>query len=501
MGYFVNTDGKHTICQEDCRACDLNGCTECKDENKELDGNGGCKCKKGYYNGNDNKCVPCNDGCEECDNDKKCIKCRNSSMVINSDNSCSCKNGYYLNDDDVCTNKVTLKYTKDGVLRRDGKCHITFTNFGIEGKIKDRTVTKTFDGTTGLFNVVIKGLVNANIGLNKSSNITLSEMYDYIKITQDDNIITDFEINPETKELNYINGIFDIKINNLSTCDGLIIKQTFKDELVTVTNRLYYHNIVPSQINKSFSVTYFGPSYSYEYERIHWKINEGLDELRKTCGIYIRFDKYIENNFYHWVYYVSTENINNKNCDSLKFAEILKNHYVDYDYTSKLFGDDYIGYVFKREVHEDVHMDGLILDNKYAVEVYENSSNRGVPNHVVCVIPSKEKLSFIEFTEKFLSNCLQINLNEKEGKPEWIISKGIASANVHNVEISITKTDKESKGSLPGNIDGEIVYAEYQDTTPVARFIYTKTCDEGFYLNEKGQCNRNFLYFYYIKKV
>ena len=497
-GYFINTDGTHTICQEDCRTCDINGCTECKDENKELDGHGGCKCKEGYYNGEDNKCAPCNDGCKECDNNKKCLKCRNPSMIANSDNSCSCKEGYYLNDDDVCTNKVTLKYTEEGVLRRDGKCHITFTNFGIEDRIKNRSVTKTIDENTGLFSVIIKDLVNANIGMNKNSNITLSEMYDYIKIIQNDNIITDFEINPnsETQELNYIKGLFDIKINNLNTCDGLIIKQTFKEELITVTNRLYYYNKIPSQINKKHDLSYFGPSYKYEYERTHWKINEGLDELRKTCGIYIKFDSYVESNSYHWMYYVSTESVNNKNCDSIKFAEILKNNYVDYGYTHSLFGEDYKGYVFKRENHEDVHMDGYISETEYTIEVYENSSKRGVPNHVVCVIPAKEKLSFLEFTEKLLKNCLHIDFKEEE-KPEWIINKGIATANVNNQEISITKTDKESKGSLPEKVDEEIVYAEFQDTTPVTRLIFTRICNDGYYINENAQCKGKTLYFIY----
>jgi len=78
------------------------------------------------------------------------------------------------------------------------------------------------------------------------------------------------------------------------------LKQTFFETLIPVMTRHYYVNTVPSPINKSFDVNKFGPPYSYPFEKVHWKINEGLDELRSTCGIYIHYTSVTSSNGKHW---------------------------------------------------------------------------------------------------------------------------------------------------------------------------------------------------------
>jgi len=452
-------------------------------------------CKKGYYLGEDYNCLPCNDDCSECKEKGICKYCKVSNMIVSSENKCICKDGYYLGDNNVCTNAVTLRYTDEGVLRRNGQCEITFVNFGIDNDIKNITVTKNVNDDTKLFSVIIKDLINGNIGINKGTNITLSEMSNYIKISQGDKNIIDFEVIPdsETQELNYTTGLFNLNINNLETCEGLIIKQVFKDELVVVTNRLYYKNVIPTKISKSFDKKYFGPSYSYPFKKIHWKMNEGVDDLRKTCGIHMKYSGYVQVD--HWQYYLSTESVNSKNCTVIQFAEILKKHYVDYQYTVDLLGENYVGYVFKREGHEDVHMDGSILGINYLIEIYEKSCNIQFTDQSICTIPSVHELTFLEFTKLLIKNCLHIDIAEEEN-PEWTINKGIASGILKNQVITIKASDKDAKGSLPETIDDLINYDNsYIDYVPVTRLAISFSCTNNSFMNDNCKCQSKYIYY------
>ena len=331
-------------------------------------------------------------------------------------------------------------------------------------------------------------------------DITLEEMSTYIKVNQNNKVITNFIINPdsESEELDHVNGLFDLKIKNLLSCDGLTIKQVFKDELIVVNNRMYYMNQVPSKINASFNRANFGPSYSYAYKTTHFKINEGFEELMKTCGIHMFYDKFYNSDKknLHWQYFVSTENINSKNCSISEFADILKKHYSDYDHTIKVFTEDYQGYVFKREGHEDVHMDGYISEDKNncLIEMYEKGCNSNYGDHILCYIPGKNKLTFTEMTDAFIKNCLNIDLNENE-TPEWKIEDGVATGTVRNQELTIKIASKEQKGSLPENVNDEIIYVTSGKLVPVARFFVESKCINNSVMTEDCLCESKYIYF------
>ena len=340
------------------------------------------------------------------------------------------------------------------------------------------------------FDVKITGLINGNIGMNQGTDITLNEMKNYIKITQNNYEINDFKINPdsESEELDHINGLFDLKIYDLSTCDGLSIKQEFKENLVVVNNRLYHFNEFPIKINKGYDVKYFGPSYKYDYKTTHFRINEGLDEIRETCGIQMHYESFsTANDNVHWKYYISTENVNPNNCTNINFAEILKRNFDDYDYTLNVFGENYHGYVFKREGHVDVHMDGLILDTDYTIEVYEKGYNSAVKDHIFCFVPSKKQLSFKEFSKKFIDKCLHISISDEKDL-EYIIGNDKATVIINNQLYTFSKADKDVRGSLPDMIDGEITYLSTDNSIPFARLIVNNSCKSGYFLNSIYKC-------------
>jgi len=483
--YFINTDNTLIICGEDCKSCNLSGCTECKDNLKELDGKGGCKCKKGYYMGDNNVCLPCNDDCEECGENGKCTRCKNSTMIVDSDNVCRCENGYYLNDDDVCTNKVTLRYTEEGVLRRDGKCDITFVNFGISDSISSRTVTKTQDDSAESFAVTIYGLINGNIGLNYDTSFDINDFNNNLIISQNGQLITNYEVSSYSDE----KGTFNLKINNLTTCDGLIIKQTFKDELLVIDNRIYYENVIPSSINQAFDTSKFGPDSNYYYPKVHWKINEGLDDLRKTCGIYTDY-KYIENvNNNHWRYYLSIENINYKRCSTQQFSNIVKRNFEDFDKLIDIVGENFIIYVLKREGKPVAQTNGIINDTNYAVEILQNKCSKQDSLNLGSLLTS-EPVSFNEFTNKLIKNMLKLQFKENENI-EWTISSDMKTAN-GKMNSQVIKL-QSLKGTFPDSTNGIINYNKSEDiyTISLARISVSIECEKGYYSGEKCICDGN----------
>jgi len=388
----------------------------------------------------------------------------------------------------ICVNlinaDVTFEYTEDGVLRRDGDCDITFVNFGDGSTFTTQklTITKSVNKTTGIFNITIKNLVNGNMGLNSNSTIEQTELPQLIKVTQNNETLTDVSF----PYMGLGSGKINMVVNNLSTCDGLIIKQTYKDETLVVANRLYYINTVPEDINHAFESKLFGPSYSYPFERIHWKMNEGLDDLRKTCGIYIKYDKYVSSNGMHWQFYLSVDSTNTKNCSTREFFEVIKRNYIDFHFTRDLLGENYVGYVLKREGHIEAHMDGVIMDNKYMIEVYQNSCNEVFEAKTFCTIRSDEALLFGDFSDRLIKECLSDTIDEN-AKVEWGINSGKATGKLNNQIITISKSDR---GSLPKKTTDLVNYNDYKvkDSTYIARFILDLSCQDGSFMNESCQC-------------
>lgn len=381
---------------------------------------------------------------------------------------------------------ISLEFTEDGVLRKGDDCDITFTNFGMDKWIKNINITMAESPGTDVFSLNIEGLINGNIGPNNKIYTDRDVLKKYIEIQQNKKDINDFEVTRVNKK----SGIMNIRINNLLTCKGLKVKQTYIEKLVTVANRLYYGNQIPSHINQAFQTKKFGPSYSYPFERIHWKINEGLDDLRKTCGIYIYYygNAPHTSNGLHWQYYLSVENVNTKKCDHQKFFEVIKRNYIDYHFTEELLGKNYIGYVLKREGHIEEHMDGAIVDNGYTIEMYQKNCSDSSTARSICVIPSKDNLSFSEFAGKLITDCLNITLSLDE-KVEWDIKNGITTGTLKHQIISVQTTDVDSMGSLPANVKGNIKYKVIsKDTTPVARFIVSFACKDGTYIDDTCQC-------------
>jgi len=376
-------------------------------------------------------------------------------------------------------------YTDEGVLRIDQKCNITFVNFGTDYFIYKRNVNRKFDSTNTIFNVTITSLVNGNIGINYNSNVTVEELHDLIKIKQNNVEITDYEVS----NVNYKSGFFDLKINNLSTCDGLIVKQTFKEKYAIVSNRLYYKNIIPETINQAFCSSDFGPPLEYPFHRLNWDFNAGVDDLRETCGIYIDYDSFVSDNTYHWKYYLSIDSVNKKKCSVPEFFEIVKKHFIDYEYCEELLGKNFVGYVFKREGHVDVHMDGVLRDVNNSVEIFQKNCNNTVfSDQIVCTLTSDEPLSFNNFTTRLMNECFQVQIDENS-EPEWSISKSVATGKLNGQIITIKKSDKGVKGSLPSNVDGNITYSNANENfIKLARFLVEFTCENGYYINDKCKC-------------
>lgn len=379
--------------------------------------------------------------------------------------------------------EVTLEYNDEGVLRMDGNCDMTFTNFGTEKTLTSLSYKKNVDKVTNTFNITIYGLINGNLGLNYETEFNETDLPNYIKVTQNSIDYNNVEFPAVSSNLSK----FDLRIYNLTTCDGLKIKQNFKDELVTVANRLYYINKIPDSINHAFDSKLFGPSYDYPFKRIHWKINEGLDDLIKTCGIYMVYTSVSGSNRNHWQYYLSVDSINTKNCTTKEFFEVVKRNYVDYHYTSELFGENYVGYVFKREGHVEVHMDGVIADNKYLIEVFHKKCTNDAEQRTTCTIDSQEPLSFNEFADKLIKECFSDIIDENE-EIEWEAGSNTFIGKMKNKQIKIVNGD--SKKYLPKTADELITYVSSttENSTPYARFIFDFTCGDGTFMNDRCEC-------------
>jgi hypothetical protein len=381
---------------------------------------------------------------------------------------------------------VTLEYNDEGVLRKDGNCDITFTNFGTEKSITNLSVKKNIDNVNGTFNVTIGDLINGNIGLNNDSVFNEEDFPTYVKVTQDGEELTNFEFPWFNGDLTK----FRLTINNLTTCDGLKIKLTFKDETVSVANRLYYVNKIPDSINHAFDSNLFGPSYNYPFKRIHWKINEGLEDLIKSCGIYLVYGNPTSSKGInvHWQYYLSVDSINSKHCVTKGFHEVIKRNYVDYHYTSELFGENYVGYVFKREGHVEAHMDGVIADNGYLIEVFHKKCNENSEQRTTCTIKSDEPLLFEEFTHQLIHDCFSDIIDENE-EITWTIKSGNIIGQMKNKKITISKGDG-GVNYIPSTIDDPINYKTSltEDSTPFARFIFNFTCGDGTFMNDSCEC-------------
>jgi len=379
---------------------------------------------------------------------------------------------------------VTLEYNEEGVLRKDGNCDMIFTNFGTEKTITGISVKKNVNKGTNTFNVTLSGLINGNIGLNYETVFNKSDFPMYIKVTQNNTELNDIEFPWINNNLSK----FNLKINNLTTCDGLKVKQYFKDELVSVANRLYYVNKVPDSINHSFDSKLFGPSYDYPFKRIHWKINEGLEDLIRTCGIYMVYGNLSSSNRNHWQYYLSVDSINTKKCNTLQFFEVVKRHYTDYHYTAELFGENYVGYVFKREGHIEAHMDGVITDNHYLIEVFHRKCNNGSEPRTTCTIKSDKPLLYTEFSDKLIKECFKDIINEEE-EIVWEVDSKNFIGKMKNMKIKIVNGDSQLK-YLPASINGTINYksSSTQNSTPYARFIFDFTCSDGTFMNDKCEC-------------
>eukprot|EP00833_Pecoramyces_ruminatium_P004436 jgi/Orpsp1_1/1178468/evm.model.c7180000065435.1 len=369
---------------------------------------------------------------------------------------------------------VEVEYTKDGVTRKDGKCNINFVNFGIEDSITQITVS--FKENT----LIIEKLKNGNEGLNNGMKFTQEELNKYIEIYQDGENITDFTIP------SYSNGLFSIQIKNLDSCEGITVKQTYKED-VSMYTYLLYENVVPKPINTNFASERFGPSSNnIPYSIIHWDMNHGLDELREKCGIYIKYNGRSSGGGWHYVWYLSTENINTKNCSNTEFYNIAKKHYVDYDIMEEIFGDHYEGYVIKRETGAEGHMDGIVTNNKYIVEMYQQECGNQSGYQVICTMSSLEKLTFDQFTNELINNCLSIIIDKTEVPTYEVDSSGITL----KFKSYSLKVVNNGKGSLPTSTSGSVSYKEFSGATSsgVARFSASLSCYDGSYKDDKCRC-------------
>jgi len=378
---------------------------------------------------------------------------------------------------------VTIEYTKQGVLRKEDQCSVNFVNFGIKNDILNISVKKE-DESNGSFNLRISELKNGNEGLNHSKTgyrFTDDEIKNYVKINQNDVEIVDFEI------VSVKNGIFSLLIKNLKSCNGLTIKQTFKSEAI-MSSYLLYANVKPTDINHAFNVAEFGPSANdVPYDVIHWNMNSGLDRLREQCRIYIDFyGRENSSGDYHWVWYLSTDNINGEKCDNTAFFKAAKESYIDYDQMDELFGEYYEGYVIKREGSENGHMDGILVNQKYLIEIYQNGCNEQNKDQVICTISSNKKLSYKDFQKEFIENCLSVIIDEEE-KPEWNVDASGIKAKFSQYTINM---ENYNRGTLPTSETETVTYKEFKAATSsgIARFSINTECGEGSYIGDKCRC-------------
>jgi len=379
---------------------------------------------------------------------------------------------------------VTLDYTKNGVLRKANQCNVNFVNFGIKNDITNISVQK--EQSYGYFNLKIGNLKNGNLGLNKANfgyTFNNSELKNLIKITQNNNEIKNFDVYPSN------DGKFSLTIKNLNTCDGLSIKQTFK-EPVAVATYLLYSNVKPGDntINQGFDKTEFGPSSNdVPYDTVHWDMNTGLDGAREKCRIYLEFKDLASGGGNHFRWYLSTDNINGENCNNTEFFKSVRNAYNDYELMDELFGDHYEGYVIKRESGDIAHMDGILHNQNYLIEIYQDGCNEQNKDQVICTISSKEKLTFKQFEEEFVENCLSVVIDQHE-EAKWKVSDTGASAIFSNYALNIVNNNR---GALPKSENGSISYKEFKGATSsgIARFSVSLDCGDGSYIGDKCRCN------------
>jgi len=380
-------------------------------------------------------------------------------------------------------NGVTLEYTKEGVLRKDNNCNVNFINFGIKNDIINISVQKE-KNKNGSFNLKIGNLKNGNEGLNRPNSgytFTNEEIKDYIKISQNDDKIDDFKIASAT------NGQFSLTVKNLTSCNGLTIKQTFKEPVIIATY-LLYSNDKPKDINHSFNIAEFGPSSNnVPYDTLHWDMNTGLDDIREKCRIYI--DYMDRNNVAsnHWIWYLSTDSINGEKCDNAAFFKTVKKSYVDYDVMDELFGDYYEGYVIKREGEDKGHMDGILVNQKYLIEIYQNECNEQNKDQVICTISSNKKLTFQKFQDEFVANCLNVLINQDE-EAEWKVNDEGVKAIFSRYALNIVNYNR---GSLPKTENDSVSYKEFKaaHSSGIARFSVNLECNDGSYIGDKCRCN------------
>jgi len=379
---------------------------------------------------------------------------------------------------------VTLDYTKEGVLRKESQCNVNFVNFGIKNDITNLSVQK--EQKSGYFNLKISNLKNGNLGLNKSNfgyTFDNSELKKYIKISQNNVNIQNFDVTASN------NGKFSLTIKNLNTCEGLTVKQTFK-EPVAVATYLLYSNVKPGDntINQGYDQTEFGPSSNdVPYDTVHWDMNTGLDGAREKCRIYIEYKEMGTGGGNHWRWYLSTDNINGEKCDNTEFFKSVRSAYTDYDVMDELFGDHYEGYVIKREGGDIAHMDGILHNQNYLIEIYQDGCNEQNKDQVICTISSKEKLTFKQFEEEFVENCLSVIIDQDE-EAKWKVNSSGASAIFSNYALNIVNNNR---GALPNSEYGSISYKEFKGATSsgIARFSVSLDCGDGSYIGDKCRCN------------
>jgi len=378
---------------------------------------------------------------------------------------------------------VTLQYTKEGVTRNGDSCKINFVNFGIKNDIINISVKKE-NKSSGTFNLKLGNLKNGNDGLNRPISgytFTDKEIKDYIEIKQDNTEIEDFTVAATN------DGYFSLTINNLASCNDITIKQSFKEPVIMATY-LLYSNVKPTDINHSFNIAEFGPSSNnVPYDTIHWDMNSGLDAIREKCRIYIDYMGRNSSGSNHWVWYLSTDNVNGENCDNTTFFKTVKDSYVDYDVMDELFGDYYEGYVIKREGEDKGHMDGILVDQKYLIEIYQNECNEQNNDQVICTISSNKKLTFQEFQDEFVANCLNVIIDQDE-EAEWNVNDEGVKAIFSSYSLNIVN---KNRGALPTNESESVSYKEFKaaNSSGIARFSVNLECKDGSYIGDKCRCS------------
>ncbi|OUM62756.1 hypothetical protein PIROE2DRAFT_10855, partial [Piromyces sp. E2] len=209
--------------------------------------------------------------------------------------------------------------------------------------------------------------------------------------------------------------------------------------------------------------------------------------VREQCGIYIDYNGREKTGGFHWIWYLSTDNINNKKCDNTAFYKAAKSSYIDYDQMEELFGDYYEGYVIKREGSDNGHMDGILVNQKYLIEIYQNGCSEQNKDQVICTISSNKKLSYSEFQKEFIDNCLSILIDQKED-PEWSIDASGLSAKFSQYSLNI---ENYNRGALPKSETETVSYKEFKaaSSSGIARFNVNTQCGEGSFIGDKCRCN------------